>query len=41
MAMPLEGVKVLEFTQRLYGPRAGVHLAEMGADSIKIETPDG
>lgn len=41
MPLPLEGVKVLEFTQRLYGPRAGVHLAEMGADSIKIETPDG
>lgn len=41
MPLPLEGVKVLEFTQRLYGPRAGVHLAEMGTDTIKIETPDG
>ncbi len=41
MAMPLDGVKVVEFTQRLYGPRAGVHLAEMGADSIKLETPEG
>ncbi|MDO8635849.1 MAG: CoA transferase [Dehalococcoidia bacterium] len=41
MPLPLEGVKVLEFTQRLYGPRAGVHLAEMGADSIKIEVPEG
>ncbi len=39
MAMPLEGVKVLELTMWQQGPVAGAMLADMGADVIKIEPP--
>jgi formyl-CoA transferase len=38
---PLHGVKVIEVGQALAGPLAGVILADMGADVIKIEKPDG
>ncbi len=41
MALPLEGVRVIEVGQALAGPLAGVLLADMGADVIKIEKPDG
>lgn len=41
MAMPLEGIKVVECTGFLMGPRAGAHLADMGAEVIKIEHPQG
>jgi crotonobetainyl-CoA:carnitine CoA-transferase CaiB-like acyl-CoA transferase len=41
MAGPLAGVKVLEFTQIIAGPFCGMHLADMGADVIKFEPPEG
>lgn len=36
---PLRGVKVLEIGQMLAGPFAGVILADLGADVLKIEKP--
>jgi crotonobetainyl-CoA:carnitine CoA-transferase CaiB-like acyl-CoA transferase len=41
MAGPLDGIKVVEIGQALAGPLAGVILADMGADVIKVEKPDG
>ena len=41
MSGPLTGVKVIEIGQALAGPLAGVILADMGADVIKVEKPDG
>ncbi len=41
MSLPLEGVRVIEVGQALAGPLAGVILADLGADVIKIEKPDG
>jgi crotonobetainyl-CoA:carnitine CoA-transferase CaiB-like acyl-CoA transferase len=41
MAGPLDGIKVIEIGQALAGPLAGVILADMGADVIKVERPDG
>ena len=41
MTLPLEGVRVIEVGQALAGPLAGVLLADMGADVIKIEKPEG
>ncbi len=39
--LPLEGVRVIEVGQALAGPLAGVIMADMGADVVKIEKPDG
>ncbi len=39
--LPLEGVRVIEFCQVLAGPFAGCLLADMGADVIKVESPEG
>ena len=39
--LPLAGVKVVEFCQVLAGPFAGCLLADMGADVIKVESPEG
>ena len=41
MPGPLEGVIVADFTQIIAGPLSGRILAEMGADVIKIEPPEG
>ena len=41
MPLPLAGIKVIEIGQALAGPLAGVILADMGADVIKVEKPDG
>ena len=38
---PLEGVRVVDFTQLLPGPAATRFLAEFGAEVIKIEPPAG
>ena len=40
--LPLHGVRVLEFCHTIMGPSAGLVLADLGADVIKIEpAPDG
>jgi crotonobetainyl-CoA:carnitine CoA-transferase CaiB-like acyl-CoA transferase len=39
--LPFAGVRVVEFCQVLAGPFAGALLADMGADVIKVEPPDG
>ena len=36
-AIPLAGIKVLEFSHTVMGPTAGLVFAELGADVIKIE----
>ena len=41
MAGPLAGIKVIEVGQAYAGPLAGNILADMGADVIKVEKPDG
>ena len=38
---PLAGLKVLEFGQIAAGPFAGCLLADLGADVVKVERPDG
>jgi crotonobetainyl-CoA:carnitine CoA-transferase CaiB-like acyl-CoA transferase len=38
---PLEGVRVLDFTQNLPGPYATLVLASLGAEVIKVEPPRG
>src|SRR5215210_1890950 len=38
--LPLKGLTVLEFSQYLSGPSAGLRLADMGARVIKIERPN-
>ena len=39
--LPLDGVRVIEVGQALAGPLAGAIMADMGADVIKVEKPDG
>jgi crotonobetainyl-CoA:carnitine CoA-transferase CaiB-like acyl-CoA transferase len=39
--LPLEGIKVVEFTHMVMGPAVGAILVELGADVIKIEPPGG
>lgn len=41
MQKPLKDIVVLEFSQYLSGPVAGLRLADLGARVIKIERPDG
>jgi crotonobetainyl-CoA:carnitine CoA-transferase CaiB-like acyl-CoA transferase len=41
MAMLLSGIKVVEFGQIVAGPFAGLLLADLGADVVKVEDPDG
>jgi len=39
--LPLAGIRVLEFCHTIMGPTAGLILADLGADVIKIEPPGG
>jgi crotonobetainyl-CoA:carnitine CoA-transferase CaiB-like acyl-CoA transferase len=40
-SLPLEDVRVLEFGHTILGPCCGMILADLGAEVIKIEPPDG
>ena len=40
-AAPLAGIRVLEFCHTIMGPSAGLILADLGADVIKVEPADG
>src|SRR5580704_15645288 len=40
-SQPLSGLRVLEFTQNIMGPSAGLVLADLGADVIKVEPAPG
>src|ERR1700746_2519011 len=40
MSKPLEGIKVIEIAQEIQGPVAGLFLADMGADVVKIENKE-
>ena len=41
LPLPLEGVRVLEFTHAVMGPTAGLVLADLGATVTKVEPPQG
>ncbi len=41
-ALPLDGVKVVEFSHMVMGPSCGLILADLGADVVKVEpAPEG
>ena len=41
MAAPLDGLRVIELARILAGPWAGQTLADLGAEVIKVEAPEG
>ncbi|HCV27598.1 MAG: CoA transferase [Dehalococcoidia bacterium] len=41
MTGPLQGIRVIEFSQIIAGPISGVLLSDLGADIIKVEPPWG
>lgn len=41
MAAPLAGLRVIELARILAGPWAGQTLADLGADVVKVEAPEG
>ena len=41
MAAPLEGVRVLEVANWLAAPAAAALMADLGAEVIKVEPPEG
>lgn len=40
-SLPLDGIRVIEFTHMIMGPTCGMILADLGAEVIKIEPPGG
>ncbi len=40
-AAPLQGVRVVDFSQFLSGPYCSLRLLDLGADVLKVENPDG
>ncbi len=40
-SLPLTGLRVVEFTHMVMGPTCGMVLADMGAETIKVEPIDG
>jgi len=38
---PLKGIRVVELTHTILGPSCGMILADLGAEVIKVEPPDG
>src|SRR6476646_1209225 len=41
MELPLDGVRVVEMTHMVMGPTCGMILAQLGAEVIKVEPPQG
>jgi crotonobetainyl-CoA:carnitine CoA-transferase CaiB-like acyl-CoA transferase len=41
MAAPLSGIRVLDVAHNLAGPLTGMHLADLGAEVVKLERPEG
>ncbi len=41
MSKIYEGLRVIDFTTTIAGPHCGRLLADLGADVVKVETPDG
>jgi crotonobetainyl-CoA:carnitine CoA-transferase CaiB-like acyl-CoA transferase len=41
MMSPLAGIKVVELARILAGPWAGQVLADLGAEVVKVESPEG
>src|SRR5690606_21547141 len=39
--MPLSGIKVVEIGQNIAGPYAATILADLGAEVVKVEKPEG
>ncbi|MCC2675556.1 MAG: formyl-CoA transferase [Ramlibacter sp.] len=39
--LPYEGIRVVEFTHMVMGPTCGMVLADLGAEVIKVEPPQG
>src|SRR5580658_10300900 len=39
--LPLSGVRVVEMTHMVMGPTCGMILAQLGAEVIKVEPPNG